>query len=639
MDSATEVLKWIVEVAVFAAAIYVVLRFLRETRGAGVVRGLSIILIATVIAFTFLIKVLALQHLELVFSTLAPLTILGLIIVFQPEIRRAIVHLGESPIFARFRRETRTVPRLLRGVARLSKDRVGALIAIEREASLADLTASGVLIDAEVNSFLVESMFARASPLHDGAVIIRENRIAAAKCVLPLSESAEIDRRLGTRHRAAIGLSEESDALAVVVSEETGKISYALGGKLRHDVSLEDLEQAMEAAFGLRQVATTARGEGKSLVRRLTADPWRKLVAASLAVGLWFWLDAQINVSTWRECRLRLVDRGRGSIVEPSLGPVLDILVPRREFSAVAFLDPTNGDRPIESVSLKFEGPKALIKKLDADERAMMEPTPAQLDPPVFEFDQGSLTFDNDAFADALVSMMPERVKVVLARNRSRDLRLSHDYVFIRPPDPSLDQTFTARLDPKSARFDPETITLRGTESGLKELDKALHEATELLFELDFTSQAKTTQREVKAELRLRPKWQELGIAVEQTPVEVVIPLRPEFKPFELEVPGQLVTSSTRFSPADFEPLGDVKVTLKAASPLDVELDIMDEQELRAWARRNLVVLVVLPETATLDRDVNNLQGQLVFFGDDSPQTGADYQVEIAPLTVKPKKP
>ncbi|MEM7205688.1 MAG: diadenylate cyclase CdaA [Planctomycetota bacterium] len=249
----TEALKMLIEVAVFSAVIYVVLRFLRETRGAGVVRGLSLILTLAIITFTVLINLLDLRHLEVVFTALTNITILGLIIVFQPEIRRAIVHLGESPIFARFRRETRTVPRLLRGVARLSKDRVGALIAIERDASLADLTASGIRIDAEVNSYLVESIFVRSSPLHDGAIVIRDNRIEAAKCLLPLSESTDINQRLGTRHRAAVGLSEESDALAIVVSEETGAISFALNGKLMHDVALEELEQTMEAVLGLRR--------------------------------------------------------------------------------------------------------------------------------------------------------------------------------------------------------------------------------------------------------------------------------------------------------------------------------------------------------------------------------------------------
>ena len=244
--------KMIIEIAVFAIVIYSVLRFLRETRGSGVVRGLALILVVGATSFLILIQVLELSRLQLVFQQLVGVAVLGLIIVFQPEIRRAIVHLGDSPIFGRFfKREVKTLQRLLRSVARLSKDRIGALIAIEREGSLSTLAETGITIDAELNSYLIESIFYPGSALHDGAIIVREDRIVAASCLLPLSQSSEMDKRLGTRHRAGLGLAEETDALSIVVSEETGRISVALGGELNHDLSLEDLESTLEAALGL----------------------------------------------------------------------------------------------------------------------------------------------------------------------------------------------------------------------------------------------------------------------------------------------------------------------------------------------------------------------------------------------------
>ena len=244
--------KMIIEIAVFAIVIYSVLRFLRETRGSGVVRGLALILVVGATSFLILIQVLELSRLQLVFQQLVGVAVLGLIIVFQPEIRRAIVHLGDSPIFGRFfKREVKTLQRLLRSVARLSKDRIGALIAIEREGSLSTLAETGITIDAELNSYLIESIFYPGSALHDGAIIVREDRIVAASCLLPLSQSPEMDKRLGTRHRAGLGLAEETDALSIVVSEETGRISVALGGELNHDLSLEDLESTLEAALGL----------------------------------------------------------------------------------------------------------------------------------------------------------------------------------------------------------------------------------------------------------------------------------------------------------------------------------------------------------------------------------------------------
>ncbi len=247
-----EFVKMVIEIAVFAIVIYSVLRFLRETRGSGVVRGLALILVVGATSFLILIQVLELSRLQLVFQQLVGVAVLGLIVVFQPEIRRAIVHLGDSPIFSRFfRREVKTLQRLLRSVARLSKDRIGALIAIEREGSLSTLAETGITIDAELNSYLIESIFYPGSALHDGAIIVREDRIVAASCLLPLSQSPEMDKRLGTRHRAGLGLAEETDALSIVVSEETGRISVALGGELTHDLNLEELETTLEAALGL----------------------------------------------------------------------------------------------------------------------------------------------------------------------------------------------------------------------------------------------------------------------------------------------------------------------------------------------------------------------------------------------------
>lgn len=243
--------KMVIEVAIFAVFIYVVLRFLRATRGSGVIRGLALLVSTVALALFILAAPLRLDRLNWLVEQLAPSVVLGLVVVFHPEIRRAIVHLGDAPIFGRFfRRDAKIVPRLLRAMARLSKENVGALIAIEREASLSELSENGIRIDAELNSYLIESIFFPKSALHDGGVVIRDDRIVAASCLFPLSQNMEIDKRLGTRHRAALGLSEETDALILVVSEETGRISTATNGKLNHDLTLEKLEIELDAVFG-----------------------------------------------------------------------------------------------------------------------------------------------------------------------------------------------------------------------------------------------------------------------------------------------------------------------------------------------------------------------------------------------------
>ena len=246
MPGLSEVWRQTIEVGIFAVGIYLVLRFLRETRGSGVIRGLSFALVIGLVTFVVLIDLMELDKLGMIFDTVTASAILGLIIVFQPEIRNAIVRLGQTNIFGRFlTREVQTISRLIRSVARLSRDHIGALIAIERQSSLSALAETGINIDAELNSYLIESVFYPGNSLHDGALIVRNDRIVAASCLLPLSQNPEVDKRLGTRHRAALGLAEETDALVIVVSEETGKVSVALSGKLQHGLSLEELEHVI----------------------------------------------------------------------------------------------------------------------------------------------------------------------------------------------------------------------------------------------------------------------------------------------------------------------------------------------------------------------------------------------------------
>jgi diadenylate cyclase len=203
-----------------------------------------------------MIRVFELDRVAWLVEQLAPSVVLGLVVVFHPEIRRAIVQLGDVRVFRTFfRRDARVVPRLLRAVARLSKERIGALIAIERDASLSELTENGITIDAELNSYLIESIFFPKSALHDGGVVVRDDRIVAASCLFPLSQNPDVDKRLGTRHRAALGLAEETDAFVLVVSEETGKISTASGGALNFDLTLEQLEEQLDELYGRKQAA------------------------------------------------------------------------------------------------------------------------------------------------------------------------------------------------------------------------------------------------------------------------------------------------------------------------------------------------------------------------------------------------
>jgi len=221
---------------------YLVLRFVRGSRGAGILKGLGLVVVVGLIGVLFLARFLHLQVLGGIAGEVVALFGFALLVIFQPELRRALVRLGQSPLFGLMARSQKEVTdHVVEAVTTMSRGRIGALIAIERDVSLRGYMEGGVRLDAEVTSALLVTIFNPASPLHDGAVILQGDRVVAAGCLFPLTENVEAGSGLGTRHRAAIGITEDSDAVAVAVSEETGAISLAVKGKLSSGLDPENL--------------------------------------------------------------------------------------------------------------------------------------------------------------------------------------------------------------------------------------------------------------------------------------------------------------------------------------------------------------------------------------------------------------
>jgi diadenylate cyclase len=178
------------------------------------------------------------------------------IVIFQSDIRRALAHFGRAPFFRYFTRQEaadETIEEVIVAATMLAAHKTGAIIAIEREIGLRNYIESGIPLDAEMTYDLLVTIFQPGSPLHDGAVVIQENRIAAAACFLPLTVNPKLSRDLGTRHRAAIGLTEENDALAVVVSEERGQIALAIEGGLERDLTADQLRDRLQTLLGQRR--------------------------------------------------------------------------------------------------------------------------------------------------------------------------------------------------------------------------------------------------------------------------------------------------------------------------------------------------------------------------------------------------
>jgi diadenylate cyclase len=227
--------------------VYGVLYFLRITKGIQILKGL--ILLALIWA---LASLLDLKTVSTIFEKLWTVGLFSLVVIFQPEIRKALSRLGQATKLTSSKPlEERVVERLVRACAFMSERQIGALIVIERNQNLEPLLEGCVTIDAVVSVELLITIFDPLAPLHDGAVVIRGDRIAYASCVLPLSKSSEIPRKYGTRHRAGLGISEESDAIAVMVSEETGEISVAVGGKFHRNLDQELLKSLLLKELGI----------------------------------------------------------------------------------------------------------------------------------------------------------------------------------------------------------------------------------------------------------------------------------------------------------------------------------------------------------------------------------------------------
>jgi diadenylate cyclase len=239
------------EILLLGLIFYHLLKLLRGTRGAQVLSGLATALVM-VLALTYFLK---LHTLNWLFSKFSVNLVLAFVIIFQPEIRRALAELGRPNVLGgngKAQVSKDIVEPLVKAVKSLGEQKIGALMAIERETGLRMVEETGVAIDSRVSPDLLTSLFFPRSPLHDGGVILRGDRIAAAGCVFPLSQREELHRSLGTRHRAAIGITEESDAVVVVVSEETGNISIAYNGRLSRGLDEERLRRLLGSLLGRR---------------------------------------------------------------------------------------------------------------------------------------------------------------------------------------------------------------------------------------------------------------------------------------------------------------------------------------------------------------------------------------------------
>jgi len=235
----------LLEILVLAWLFYYIMLFFRGTRGAQVLYGFIVVIVVLLI----ITNVFQLYTLNWLLQRFSVYLAIAFVVIFQTEIRRALAELGKQPLFGAADRERGVVDDIVRATSTLAERKIGALIAIERDIATRVIQETGTRIDSAVSPELLVSIFFPRSPLHDGGVVIKNDRIVSAGCLFPLSHREELSRTLGTRHRAAIGLTEETDALVVVVSEETGTVSVAYKGRLSRGLDEERLRRVLASVL------------------------------------------------------------------------------------------------------------------------------------------------------------------------------------------------------------------------------------------------------------------------------------------------------------------------------------------------------------------------------------------------------
>lgn len=241
----------LLDIAIVSLVVYELLKLIRGTRGVQMAIG-----IAVVVGLFYMSLGLQLETLNWLIRNIVGYVVFAAIVLLQADIRRALTHLGRAPLFRRFERtesDDDTIEELVVAINTLSSKRTGAIIVIERRIGLRNFIESGIPLDARLTYDLLVAIFQLSSPLHDGAVIVQGDRVAAAACFLPLTVNPRLSRDLGSRHRAALGVTEENDAVAIVVSEETGGVSLVLDGAIERNLDGERLRERLKALIVTRR--------------------------------------------------------------------------------------------------------------------------------------------------------------------------------------------------------------------------------------------------------------------------------------------------------------------------------------------------------------------------------------------------
>lgn len=509
---------WALEAMLLGVAFYVFLRFVRRTRGSRLVRGLATALLVGAVGLWGLTTGLELTELGHILENVTGYAVIVMVIVFQPELRRAVTQLGENKFSSSNAGPiaTTTLEELAQAAREMSLRRHGALIAIECESPLDTYVESGVRVDAPVGRMMLESIFHPGGALHDGAVVVRGDRLAAALCLFPLTESLNIQRSTGTRHRAALGITEETDAVALVVSEETGLVSVCRRGQMRAGVPHDEIERALAQALGAGEgVGTPRRDRGRGLAARL--GDGAELVQRDFAwMGFALLLGVAVVALAWRDLveeeprTLRLVSVAPSSTQTPANGELL-VRLPADDYQLAG--------APTFAVQVVVTGARGQLDRL-GDQLAGEVALPQNL---LADGGAGTVLLNEDDVRwrrlgpGLRLSWAAEAPELRLERIGSRTVQWRPQHLVLDTA--ALDPRFSMSLD--QARFVPASTGLRGPLGVLERLD-----AGELDVALERIVVSTDASRRVVRRLDLAEHLRNMGLVLEGgARVEVDIPV------------------------------------------------------------------------------------------------------------------
>jgi diadenylate cyclase len=500
-------LAWMLQILILAAGIHLFLRFVRTTRGNRLIRGLFLAVIVGVVGLWGLSTSLGLEELEHLLESSTGFIVVGFAIIFQSELRRGIAQLGERSFLSKFMHSAGndSTREVVQAAKTLSGRRQGALIVFERETPLHTYIQTGTTIDADVRASLIESLFHPGTPLHDGAVILRKDRIAAAGCILPLAEDAVLEPTMGTRHRAGLGLTEESDAVVLIVSEETGSISLARGGTLCADLPHVDLERELgEVMQGRENHEPHQTSLLSTTVLSLRRDvAW---LPGSLLLAWGILYVAHRGIQETIELPVRIVDGHHAGRSSPRDGEILVLLAGERDRLV----------GPEEEIEVAVTGTRRQLDELGGSVRGVVE-----IDEVSWE--GGELAADDvrwEAPVGGIDYRWPGRLPELLVERY--DVRR-----FVLQP--SCVDVDTTRLNPRyqvllgALRFEPgPNVAISGPAPRLAELGDKIR------LRLERIVASPDDREELRARINLSASLTSKGFALaEETPVEVVVPIVP----------------------------------------------------------------------------------------------------------------